>query len=531
MANIINSDPIKELVKKLQKGIIKLQNPNGWYPFAISNEGSITGIWATGQAVAALNQIDATSYSKEIHSAISWLESHQREDGGWGVMLREASSVESTAWIIMGLSNFESEYHEPLIKAVKWLKTNQNDDGGWGSWKGDASRVNPISFSMMALSSVERDRSTQQRLNMAIKWLKTHQNDDGGWSFGLDDQSNVLATSYALIALLNNGGNRRNEHVQNAVEFLRQHQHKEGFFGENPFIVETIARETGITRWQHFTTSPSILALSLSGGIDTTLYKGIKWLIDYQIENFLTPSALSFTYHAYVTLYCIAKASHLIETTRFKVYSDMITELERDESEAQFLAKKRRLKRLIVENALLLGDFELASGKKSNYYFDMKRITQDPEASEIIADIFLYLMKNKNINSVGGLEIGAIPLATAISMRSHHTKTPLTAFFVRDQRKNHGTGRRIDGILKKYSNVIIVDDVTTTGKSILTAISEVEKEGCNIKGVFTIIDRCEGGKEALLEKGYDLKSIFDISEFKYIISPRDESNNRKVLES
>lgn len=521
MANTTNSDPIKEVVKKLKEGIIKLQNPSGWYPFAISNERSITGIWATGQVVAALNQVDATSYSQEIHSAISWLKLHQRGDGGWGVMLQEESSVESTAWVIMGLSSFGLEYRGPLVKAINWLEINQNGDGGWGSWKGDASRVVTISFSIMALSSVEKSRDTQQKLDRAINWLEINQNDDGGWGFGLDDRSNVLATSYSLIALLNNGENKKNEHVQNAVEFLRQHQHKEGFFGEAPFIVETIARETGITRWQHFSTAPSILALSLSGSIDITLYKGIKWLIDYQVENYLTPSALAFPYHAYVTLYCIAKASHLIDSNRFKVYIDMISELERGESEAQILAKRRLLKRLIIENALLFGDFDLASRRKSNYYFDMKRITQDPEASEIMADIFLHLMKDKNIDSVGGLEIGAVPVATAISMRSHNTKKPITAFFVRDQRKGHGTKRMIDGVLKKNSNVIIVDDVTTTGSSILTAISEVEKERCNIKGIFTIVDRWEGASEALREKGYELKSIFDINEFKDLIFPRE----------
>lgn len=519
MANTTNNDPISETLDTLKGGIIKLQNPNGWYPFAISKERSIAGIWATGEAVAALSQIDATFYSKEIHSAIGWLISHQKEDGGWGVMLQENASVESTTWVITSLSKFESEYHEPLTKATKWLKTNQNEDGGWGSWRGDISRAITTSFSIIALASVEKERGTQ-KLDKAIKWLKINQNDDGGWSFGFDDQSNVLATSYALIALLNNEKNIKNEHIQNAIAFLRQHQHKDGFFGDEPFAVETIGRETGITRWQHFNTPPSILALAMSGSADITLYKGIKWLIENQ-ENLLAPSTLSFPYHAYVTLYCIAKTSYLVDSNRFKVYLDMITELERGESEAQILAKRRLLKRLIIENAFLFGDFDLASRRKSNYYFDMKRITQDPEASEIMADIFLHLMKDKNIDSVGGLEIGAVPVATAISMRSHNTKKTITAFFVRDQRKGHGTKRRIDGVLKKNSNVIIVDDVTTTGSSILTAISEVEKEGCNIKGIFTIVDRCEGASEALREKGYELKSIFDINEFKDLIFSRE----------
>ncbi len=429
-------------------------------------------------------------------------------------MLQGDTSVESTTWIVMGLSKFKSEYHEPLVKAIKWLINNQNNDGGWGSWKSDTSRVVTTSLALNAFSSLERNA---QEVDRAIKWLKKNQREDGGWGFGFDDQSNVVATSYALIALLNDEKDKKAEYVQNGIEFLRQHQHKDGFFGEEPFTDESIGRETGISRWQYFNTPLSILALAMSGSTDITLYKGIRWLVDKHVENNLASSALSFPYHRYITLYCIAKASQLVNFTRFQVYSDMIADLEGEELEAQFLAKKRALKRLIIENALLLGDFELASQRKSNYYFDMKRITQDPEASEIIADISLYLLKDKNIDSVGGLEIGAVPIATAISMRSRATKNPITAFFVRDQRKDHGTKRRIDGILKKNSNVIIVDDVTTTGSSVLAAIYEVEREGCNIKGVFTIVDRCEGASEALREKGYDFKSMFAINDFEDLI--------------
>ena len=518
MANTTNNDPINEVINKLKNEIIKLQKSSGWYPFAISKENTIAGVWATGQAVAALNQTNTTPNSKEVYSATKWLISHQSGDGGWSAMLQGDTSVESTTWIVMGLSKFKSEYHEPLVKAIKWLINNQNNDGGWGSWKSDTSRVVTTSLALNAFSSLERNA---QEVDTAIKWLKKNQREDGGWGFGFDDQSNVVATSYALIALLNDEKDKKAEYVQNGIEFLRQHQHKDGFFGEEPFTDESIGRETGISRWQYFNTPPSILALAMSGSIDITLYKGIRWLVDKHVENDLAPSALSFPYHRYITLYCIAKASQLVDFTRYRIYSDMISDLEGEELEAQFLAKKRTLKRLIIENALLLGDFELASQRKTNYYFDMKRITQDPEASEIISDIFINLMKNKNVDSVGGLEIGAVPVATAISMRSRSTKKSITAFFVRDQRKDHGTKRRIDGILKKNTNVIIVDDVTTTGSSILTAISEVEREGGNVKGVFTIVDRCEGASEAVRRKGYELKSIFDINEFKDLIYSKE----------
>ncbi len=519
MVNVAGStNPLKVFIEKLKSMLIKLQNPEGWYPFAISKGKPIAGIWSTGEAVAALSQINTISppQSKAIYNAIEWLISCQKEGGGWGVMLQERASVESTAWIILGLSKFRSRYHTSLNKAIKWLRDNQNPDGGWGSWKRDPSRATTTSFSIIALSSVERRREV---LDKAIKWLRDNQNPDGGWSLGLNTQSNVFATSYAAIALLIYENDAKTARIQNAIEFLHQNQHEDGFFGDTPFSMETISRDIGITRWQHFNTPPSILALAMSGSIDTALYKGIKWLIDNH-EELLSSFMLSFPYHCYISLYCVGKTSYLIDLEGFKRY----LEFERKASEVQILEKKRKLKKAIIEKALLFGDFELSSQRRSNYYFDMKKITQDPAASEIIADIFLYFMESKDVDSVGGLEIGAVPIATAISMRSRTTKKPITAFFVRNQRKGHGTKRRIEGVLKKGAKVIIVDDVTTTGSSILTAISEVEKEGCHIEGIFTIIDRCEGAREVLREKGYELKPIFTIKDFKELISA--ETNNR-----
>ena len=208
MANTTNNDPISETLDTLKGGIIKLQNPNGWYPFAISKERSIAGIWATGEAVAALSQIDATFYSKEIHSAIGWLISHQKKDGGWGVMLQENASVESTTWVITSLSKFESEEHEPLTKATKGLKTNQNEDGGFGPWKEHPIGSDPWSTGVVLWGlSKWIDNVDKKVIEKAIDWLKKTQLPNGYWPYHYLDDGTSMALIGAVAALKALAGN------------------------------------------------------------------------------------------------------------------------------------------------------------------------------------------------------------------------------------------------------------------------------------------------------------------------------------
>jgi len=175
-----------------------------------------------------------------------------------------------------------------------------------------------------------------------------------------------------------------------------------------------------------------------------------------------------------------------------------------------------RLKDLINEKALLINHeegFLLASGGKSYYLFDLKRILLDPEGANLIA-IHLYdRIKKYKANYVGGLEAGAIPIVTALCMYSWGKEKPLYGFFVRKNPKKTGTRSKIEGTFKPGENVIIVDDVTTKGGSVLKAIEEVEKHRCNVIKVISVVDRLEGARETLQERGIDFESLFTRKDF------------------
>lgn len=183
--------------------------------------------------------------------------------------------------------------------------------------------------------------------------------------------------------------------------------------------------------------------------------------------------------------------------------------------------RKNRLKELIEKKAYLRRDplkgeepFELASGGKSYYLFDCKRVTQDPEGISLIASIVYEMVKDKDIDTIGGIETGAIPICTAVAQLSFMKGNPIPAFWVRHSPKTHGTKNKIEGELKSGSRVVVVDDVTTKGNSIEEAIQEVRKAGCKIVGLLTLVDREEGAKEKLQAEGFKFEAIFKNSDFK-----------------
>ena len=168
--------------------------------------------------------------------------------------------------------------------------------------------------------------------------------------------------------------------------------------------------------------------------------------------------------------------------------------------------------KLIRERSLFFGDFTLASGRKSNYYIDGKMTTLSAEGVARVGEYIFRLIDNLRPDAIGGLALGAAPIVAAVAMASYHAGRPIDAFIVRKDPKEHGTKKLIEGPLRGGSRVIIVDDVTTTGKSLLDAIKIVEEEGCNILKVVTILDRREGGGEKLRELGYDFVPILTISD-------------------
>ena len=174
---------------------------------------------------------------------------------------------------------------------------------------------------------------------------------------------------------------------------------------------------------------------------------------------------------------------------------------------------KQKLLVLLNKEAFKKGNFVLSSGKASNYYLDGRIITLTPEGAYLVASIILELLRGETIDAIGGPTLGADPIVGAIAALSYIEKIPLKTFIVRKSAKEHGTQRQIEGpALSKGSKVILVDDVATTGKSIIEAKKALEDLGIKADKAIVIVDRGEGAKENLAQAGLKLESIFEIEE-------------------
>lgn len=179
----------------------------------------------------------------------------------------------------------------------------------------------------------------------------------------------------------------------------------------------------------------------------------------------------------------------------------------------QPVAERDRLREIINKLSFKEGEFTLSSGRKSNIFFNLKPTMLDPEGLNLLINQVIKEIKNVDAEYIGGLAMGAVPVMLPVVFQSYGTNRPLKGFWVRKEQKSHGMQQLVDGAPKPESNVIIVDDVTTTGNSILKAIKALESTGCKIACILTIVDRCEGAKEYLEKKGYNLKYIFNRYDF------------------
>lgn len=172
------------------------------------------------------------------------------------------------------------------------------------------------------------------------------------------------------------------------------------------------------------------------------------------------------------------------------------------------------LKQLLIERSVRKGNFVLASGKSSTFYVDARLTTMSPEGMVIIGSLGLEQIEASNWqpDSVGGLTLGADPIAFAISHASAGRPIPLRAFTVRKEAKQHGTSNLIEGPFKPGDRVLIVEDVITTGKSAIQAIDAVEGAGGIIVGVLALVDREDGGRDAIKSRGYDVVSLTTITQ-------------------
>ena len=205
--------------------------------------------------------------------------------------------------------------------------------------------------------------------------------------------------------------------------------------------------------------------------------------------------------------------------------------MPRFDAPIDFVSESAALLRLIREKSYREGDFTLASGKKSKFYIDMKATTLSPAGAHLIGRLSFDLIRRfaekrfagggpssgtSTIRGVGGLTLGADPIATAVSLAAFAQGADWPAYIVRKEAKDHGTGRYVEGRenLPAKAKLIVLEDVVTTGGSSIKAIERLRAEGYDPVAVLTVVDREEGGETALKATGLEFLRILSISEIR-----------------
>ena len=177
-------------------------------------------------------------------------------------------------------------------------------------------------------------------------------------------------------------------------------------------------------------------------------------------------------------------------------------------------ARRARLLARLHDLAMISGGtIKLASGRTSDIYFDMKMPMFDAETINLIADEIIERLNEERAEYIGGLEMGAVPLVAAIVCRSW-PEHPVKGFFVRKAVKEHGTQKKIEGHFDPNRTIVLLDDVTTTGGSVLEAVRAVRERNATVKTVLTIVDREEGAAENLAAAGIRLRALFTRADFR-----------------
>jgi orotate phosphoribosyltransferase len=179
--------------------------------------------------------------------------------------------------------------------------------------------------------------------------------------------------------------------------------------------------------------------------------------------------------------------------------------------------RRAELLELIRQRSFGRGRIKLASGRESDFYFDLRPTTLHPAGATHIGEMIVDVLEGVAVDYVGGLAMGAIPIASAASMASHRRGRDIGAFFVRKKAKEHGERKLVEGLPKGESlrgkNVVIVEDVTTTGGSALQAVDAAQAEGAVVVLVLTVVDRLEGAGDNFAAQNLPFRSLFTADEF------------------
>ena len=176
---------------------------------------------------------------------------------------------------------------------------------------------------------------------------------------------------------------------------------------------------------------------------------------------------------------------------------------------------KKRLIELLVAKSFKYSEepiFKLASGNMSSFYIDCRKVTHSAEGKYLIGNIVFDIVKKLGVSAVGGLTMGADPIACAASYTSFINKMPVASFTIRKERKAHGLKKMVEGDVNEGARVVIVEDVITTGGSTIKAIESARSEGLEVVKVIALVDREEGGKNEILKHVPDVESMCTRSE-------------------
>jgi orotate phosphoribosyltransferase len=168
------------------------------------------------------------------------------------------------------------------------------------------------------------------------------------------------------------------------------------------------------------------------------------------------------------------------------------------------------LKEQIIKKAVVHGKVILSSGKEADYYVDLRRVTLDAEAAPLVGEVMLDLLKDWDYDAVGGLTLGADPVAIAMMHVAAARGKKIDSFVVRKAEKEHGLQRRIEGPDVKGRRVVAIEDTSTTGGSVLTAVDALRQAGATVVGVAVIVER--GAKQAILDAGLEYRSAYSLSD-------------------
>jgi len=182
------------------------------------------------------------------------------------------------------------------------------------------------------------------------------------------------------------------------------------------------------------------------------------------------------------------------------------------------VARSRLIEIVKVRSFSTGSETKLVSGRSTNFYFNMKPSMLHPEGAHLMATLILDALQGARVDFVGGLEMGAVPLATAVSVTSYARGQPLPAFFVRKQAKEHGARKLVEGLAPgetlRDKRVVILEDVTTTGGSSMKAIEAVKAEGAVIERVISVVDRLEGAAETFKAAGIPFQALLTAADFR-----------------